>query len=716
MALTPDTLLASLHQHLSHHATLLPALHAQLGLPPSALAVELEHLQTTLCEVVESQITKRQQEVNECMRRCDLVERECLELVKCLGGNARNVQSVGELRKVQILPKRYEQLVSNRDKLRQSYQVKFEQFTTLINRLVNLSRILGTTFFPPDALSLRPTDAFGPTSDAAYPHVDVTPERFQRLEKEVVRGKAEINRRLVQLSSTLEAIVWYYSELGMALPSPEVTTEPVADNSGDASGSDLESPASAHRNPAGYEHILARYVARWEEAVDENLEGDTIGVEGVDPTNGLMEWAESLKSELDELKSRRESQIQAIFDQLEVLWKRLGVDESEIDEFVEVNRGSREENVAAYEAELERLLRLKSESLALFISNAREEITALWDELVIPEDERGDFSPFVDDEFTEELLARHEEEINRLKEEKRIKAPILAALSKYYEICDDERALAESAADLNRLLGRGPRDPGRLLREEKMRKRVKKEKPKVLQELLQSISAWELDRGRPFYINGVRIVDELYEAAEAGNAGRKKAPAKAVPARATTPGPAHEPPPTGTRKHAATPLQSGPTKRQRVAATPATGRVTPSQNTNSVSHNGRVPFGTQNINRPSSSLSSHSKGTVVKATPADVPRTRGATIGKGIPGSALKGARRVAPPSASKGASRVVSESCVPSVTQRMQSIKNKESFRPRPSLDAGVFGMGGMKNVGKLGGTGLARRGLVEDSENMFD
>lgn len=33
--------------------------------------------------------------------------------------------------------------------------------------------------------------------------------------------------------------------------------------------------------------------------------------------------------------------------------------------------------------------------------------------------------------------------------------------------------------DQSRLTGRGPRDPGRLLREEKMRRRVKKEKPKV---------------------------------------------------------------------------------------------------------------------------------------------------------------------------------------------------------------------------------------------
>ena len=83
------------------------------------------------------------------------------------------------------------------------------------------------------------------------------------------------------------------------------------------------------------------------------------------------------------------------------------------------------------------------------------------------------------DEFTEELLAIHEDEIKRLKEERRNKAPLLANIKKYFDICEEEKELAAAASDQSRLTGRGPRDPGRLLREEKMRKRVTKEKPRV---------------------------------------------------------------------------------------------------------------------------------------------------------------------------------------------------------------------------------------------
>lgn len=55
----------------------------------------------------------------------------------------------------------------------------------------------------------------------------------------------------------------------------------------------------------------------------------------------------------------------------------------------------------------------------------------------------------------------------------------MKSIRKYFDICQEEKELAAAAADQTRLLGRGPRDPGRLLREEKMRKRVTKEKPRV---------------------------------------------------------------------------------------------------------------------------------------------------------------------------------------------------------------------------------------------
>jgi len=98
--------------------------------------------------------------------------------------------------------------------------------------------------------------------------------------------------------------------------------------------------------------------------------------------------------------------------------------------------------------------------------------------------------------------------------------------------------LVACATDQSRLLGRGPRDPGRLLREEKMRKRVGKEKPRLEQDLLMSIPTWEEEAGRPFLVHGQSVLRILMETASANDQEnkRKNAPRPgSVPPRSTTP-------------------------------------------------------------------------------------------------------------------------------------------------------------------------------------
>ena len=150
------------------------------------------------------------------------------------------------------------------------------------------------------------------------------------------------------------------------------------------------------------QRIFARFVARIEEADDESLpESQTtpIGLENVDPTPGLLSWASSLHASLEDTKRRRETHIQAMYDQLEGLWRRLGVDEGDMDAFVEAHRGSTEETVREYEEELERMLELKRERMGVFVGSAREEIVRLWEVLMVGEEERADFAPFADGEL-----------------------------------------------------------------------------------------------------------------------------------------------------------------------------------------------------------------------------------------------------------------------------------------------------------------------------
>ncbi|KAJ2924052.1 hypothetical protein H1R20_g13040, partial [Candolleomyces eurysporus] len=538
--MTLTSLLDSLHTHLQSQTQLLPTLHAQLGLPPTALEDDLKNLQEQLIQGVEKHIDLRRKQVDEWMESCEAVETVCIRYTKALGGNVKATgTSLGELRKEQSLPRRYELVTEFQEKLRQTYHAKLEQLTTLTNRLNHLARTLGTLYFAQDVLEATPA-AGEAAFDATAPR-DITPERFLKLEKELVRGKAEVTKRLHQLSAVFVQIDWLYSELGMPPPLPGESPPPPTSMATDdpfcvstptpASRTSSTTPLLFQDNEeAEYLRIFGNFVAR----IEEVEEGSLVGLEGVEPTQGLLEWAAMLHSSLEELKKKREAHIQAMYDQLEGLWRRLGVNEEAMDAFVEMHRGSTEEVIREYEEELERMLELKQDRMGQFIESAREEIVRLWDDLMVGEDEKADFAPFVDDEFTEELLTIHEDEIRRLKEERRMKAPLLASIKKYFQICDEEKELQAAAADQTRLLGRG-RDPGRLLREEKMRKRVQKEKPRLEQDLLTSIPAWELEACKPFLIHGESILQLLLETVAVSQEQENKRKTTRAGTRATTP-------------------------------------------------------------------------------------------------------------------------------------------------------------------------------------
>lgn len=75
------------------------------------------------------------------------------------------------------------------------------------------------------------------------------------------------------------------------------------------------------------------------------------------------------------------------------------------------------------------------------------------------------------------------------------------------------------------------RDPTRLLREEKMRKRIAKELPKVTQDLQHKLEQWERDYDRPFLVKGVRFLEEIEDVAplKPSESARSKTPSMPPP-------------------------------------------------------------------------------------------------------------------------------------------------------------------------------------------
>ena len=221
----------------------------------------------------------------------------------------------------------------------------------------------------------------------------------------------------------------------------------------------------------------------------------------------------SKRDKLVEEKKNRERRLQTLKSQVEALWEKLEVDEEERKAFLNNNRGCGLRQINEFEDELARLNELKRQNLHIFVEDARTKLQELWDALFFSEDEMLEFTPAFSDVYSDALLEAHEREIERLEHLKEQRAPCLSLIEKHKGLLRDKEELEAASQDASRLMSRGQkgekRDPGKLLREEKMRKRIAKELPKVTAELRKVLEQWEDEYGRPFLVHGERYLDIL---------------------------------------------------------------------------------------------------------------------------------------------------------------------------------------------------------------
>ncbi|KAK3721523.1 Microtubule bundling protein [Vermiconidia calcicola] len=234
-------------------------------------------------------------------------------------------------------------------------------------------------------------------------------------------------------------------------------------------------------------------------------------------------------------RSQRERKLKELRADVESLWNRLGVEQPERKQFLSANRGCGLRTINEFEDELSRLNELKRQNLHLFVEDARFKLQEMWDSLYFSEEEMLDFAPAFSDVYSDALLSAHEQEIARLEALREQRAPILAAIDRHRSIIKDRDDLEQSSHDASRLMAKGAkgekRDPGKLLREEKMRKRITKELPKVEADLRRTLESWEDEYGRPFCVHGERYLDELDAREAKPPPARSKTPNALQPAR-----------------------------------------------------------------------------------------------------------------------------------------------------------------------------------------
>ncbi|KAF8421076.1 microtubule associated protein [Tirmania nivea] len=236
-----------------------------------------------------------------------------------------------------------------------------------------------------------------------------------------------------------------------------------------------------------------------------NTQPEQLGLTGEDIRN-LQLRLRSLREE----KQAREQRIVELSDHIMPLWEKLNVDEEFRERFLATHRGVSLKVMSEIESEYERLSQLKKDNLHIFVDEARTTIQTLWDQLYYSEDEMLEFEAAFVDEFTEALLSVHEAEIAHLEQLLEERGPILSLIDKHKSLLEDREQLAISSTDASRLTQRGgQRDPTRLLREEKMRKRIAKDLPKIEAELRAALEQWEEESGTSFTVRGTDYLQSL---------------------------------------------------------------------------------------------------------------------------------------------------------------------------------------------------------------
>ncbi|SCZ97569.1 BZ3500_MvSof-1268-A1-R1_Chr4-3g07255 [Microbotryum saponariae] len=353
--------------------------------------------------------------------------------------------------------------------------------------------------------------------------LDLRLERMSALEREVMRCETEIARRRDAINANVNEIFALRSELGIHQGDGTTTDdfdEAILAHLGIGEGRERKELEPTSENIA-----RAEAKRKWVRC-NVQLGGNRPRQRSL--TDGLLSI---LCLQLEDEKNQRNMTIQTTYDKLYPLWTMLGVSEYEMEQFVNTHMGSTQDVVMAYQDELARMLTLKRSNLSAFIQRERVALSNLWDALYLSMPQRiASFPPLqvcidstrvwnevtgaeeeiINNNVSEELLVAHERERERVEAEVERCQPVLERLGKYFSVVEEMAQLEASASDPSRLLGKSTRgDPGRLLREEKARKRVVKEKPRLEAELRQFIPAWEQQNQRPFLVNGVRFLDDL---------------------------------------------------------------------------------------------------------------------------------------------------------------------------------------------------------------
>ncbi|XP_026730469.1 protein regulator of cytokinesis 1-like isoform X1 [Trichoplusia ni] len=227
-----------------------------------------------------------------------------------------------------------------------------------------------------------------------------------------------------------------------------------------------------------------------------------------------MDRLAKLQQDLQEKYEHTNNRVLELRERLTKLWDCLDEDQIYRENFLHAHPGCHPQTEAAIKEEIKRCDQIKRQKIQVFVANVRTKIKLMWDNVMYSCREREEFVHYFQDIFTEDTLTLHELYLDKItkfyNEHKHIFDLVMTRKNLWLKMTE----LEARATEPGRYHNRG----GQLLREEKERKAIASNLPKIEAQIRELVTEYETKTGNTFTVDGkplLQLMEDEWETRKA---------------------------------------------------------------------------------------------------------------------------------------------------------------------------------------------------------
>ncbi|RVE46981.1 hypothetical protein evm_008365 [Chilo suppressalis] len=223
-----------------------------------------------------------------------------------------------------------------------------------------------------------------------------------------------------------------------------------------------------------------------------------------------MDRLAKLQQDLQEKYEQTNNRVLELRERLTKLWECLEEDRVYCENFLHAHPGCHPQTEAAIKEEIKRCEQIKRQKIQVFVANVRTKIKLMWDNVMYSTHERDEFAHYYQDIFTEDTLTLHELYLEKITKFYNEHKHIFELVMTRKNLWSKMNELEARASEPGRYNNRG----GQLLKEERERKVIASNLPKIEAQLKELVVEYEAKTGGTFTVDGkpvLQVIEEDWE-------------------------------------------------------------------------------------------------------------------------------------------------------------------------------------------------------------